>query len=363
MQELIRKFNLAWHGAVFHTNGRQLPKISNRLTSCNGYFLQLPRKGGGHVAVKVHERKDSIFTIDLISETTLIVRNTSSGEEFHGQLVMDSKPHSIISGQMNDVYATSLFGCEFALTKGQCRFCASSPFEGMKFDVNSFRQAMEEVVSRPSGKSCLIINSGSFVDPLATSYELMSSYVQVAKQFGFSKIHIELMPSAGYGEAEIARLAERMWTAGVTSLQVNLEIWDTKNRKRFMPLKSRIDVQTYMRWFHILGKVFPKGKIYSVLLGNLNTSEGLNRAVDALLNVGVVPSIEILRRMTSIWNSIEYLPTPHEELWEKLLFLSQTIATSDVLSLSDIEGCAACGGCNFLMDIIGHTKLKASRSL
>lgn len=355
VSEILKtKLKLAWEGISFENFENRPTMTSNRLTSCNGYFLQLCGNGN-YVNVKTQPRQNSSY---LLKKDNKIFCTKQRNDNHLGQLI-DIQQNScaqIISKQFNDVFATSVFGCELSSTNNQCKFCNASTYEGYKYTTKQFSEALTIASNESSPPKSIIINSGSFVDPNKTSFDHLESYVRVAKEHGLERVHVELMPTVNYSEKEIVGLAKKMVNSGVSSVQMNIEIWDEDFRKNLMPYKGKIERKTYLEWFSILTKIFPKNKIYSVIIANLNSANGLQKATEALVEVGVIPSIEILRRITNFSKQFGEYPMSIDELWN-VLCETYTLAVNELnLNISELEGCAECGGCNFVSDFVEFAK-------
>lgn len=320
-----------------------LIETNSRATVCNGLFLKYNEKNL-ETSVKVRiNPKSEYFLVNRNRKLKLL---DQQGKIFLEDLeiIKSNIKSKIFTEQLSGIIATSLYGCQLANIGKQCKFCSSQKYKGLKFSKKEFKRELEDILKKEN-INALTINGGSFPDLKYKGYELMSDYVKIAKETEIKEINIELMPNPEIKTQELKKFFKRIKKEGVTSIQFNIEIWDLEKRKRLMPYKGLIPIQTYLDYIKEGSNYLGEGKISSVLLTGLNSSEDLLKGSKRILKNRGIPSLEVFRALPN--TELENFQTNYN--LEEILNLTETIKKKINLKFKDktiFEGCVKCGGCS-----------------
>lgn len=327
-----------------------------RATVCNGVPMVLDNR----MPVKAKLSEDSSLYIKETGNGLVL----ESGKEIYTISVIETpdwmddyleggkQVREILKAEFNGTISTTLFGCELKSRGDGCKFCSSKPFGGANYTVEEFKEALEKALeANPS--YYLILNSGSLVE-MDKWKSLTTPYIEAAKEAGIKKVSLEMMPFEELEGAEMTEFLEELKDYGVTSVQLNLEIWDKSLRKIFMPYKGTIEREEYLEYLEKSLEVFGPGKASTVLLVGIENKDSLEEGVDAVLRCGGIPSVEVFRPLKS--TPLENIQPAYSdgEAAELLMYLNRKILKqlSQDSVLENVEGCMKCGGCPILPDLL-----------
>jgi hypothetical protein len=328
-----------------------LSRTSGRVSSCNGIWLDLEDRTGKKERVKVSMKSNPPSRYNLVStgcndSYKIIVGAGRLDIELPVKVGIPQRIplDSMFMYELSGMLAVSLWGCELKNENQQCSFCSSAPYTGPKATVTEFKQELDTVLSIVNTRA-ITVNAGSRVSQTDKGFSQMFPYIEVLRDSGFNEVNVELMPP---DTEDNIQLYQQGKDAGITSLQLNMEIWGSR-RQELMPYKSRITKQQYLDAIQTATSVFGVGKVSSVLLAGLQNTEELREGAEAIISVGGMPSIEVFRalpgtQMKSYNPQIDYqaVISLAKEVKQQL----QKLYGSNVFD--SLEGCMRCGGCNFL---------------
>jgi hypothetical protein len=327
--ELIKKgINLKLYRDSFQ-------QTTTRASVCNGIFLKY--NGQNYLKTRINN-KSNYYLINR-NKKLQIIDNTGNLFLEKVNLIQSEINSKIFTEQLSGIIATNLYGCQLKNENKSCKFCSSDKYSGAKFNTKKFENELERILKKKNISS-MTINGGSFPNLRYKGYELMQDYVKIVNKKGIKKINLELMPNQNLKKEEIQEFFKTIKKDGVTSVQVNLEIWDKEKRKKIMPYKGLIPREKYLEYLKEGSSILGEGKLSSVLLIGLNhEKELLEGSLEIIKNKGI-PSIEIFRPLpnTELENlSINYKIKEIEKITKKI---------TKKINFSNLEGCLKCGGCS-----------------
>ncbi|MCK5023651.1 MAG: hypothetical protein KAS04_05745, partial [Candidatus Aenigmarchaeota archaeon] len=202
---------------------------------------------------------------------------------------------SIIKDEFGDTVATTLFGCELKNIDKGCKFCSSPKYSVPFFSPEELKESLE--ISSSNENIGLIINTGSLIqgeNGRITGKEFYSKikpYIKVANMKSVKWVNLETMPSYD-SKSQIRDLVNEMCDDGITSLQLNLELWDNNLRKVFMPYKGEIPKEFYYNLMDEWARKTGEWRTSSVLLAGIEKTESTRKGISELMKRGCIPSVE-----------------------------------------------------------------------
>jgi len=131
---------------------------------------------------------------------------------------------------------------------------------------------------------------------------------------------------------------------GVGSMIMSLEIWDDERRAVLCPGKSYISKSHYIDAWRYVVQALGRGKISSVLLVGLESVESTKAGIDALCEMGVVPTLIPFRPydQTAVPILVKVRHEDYLEVSRHNIFAMEKHG----ISPNQQVGCTECGGCS-----------------
>ncbi len=141
---------------------------------------------------------------------------------------------------------------------------------------------------------------------------------------------------------------QRMWTAGIDTLGMHLEVVTPELRQRVMPGKASVPIDRYLQAFEASVKVFGRGQVSTYILAGLgDTPEAILSMSDQLLALGVYPFVVPFVPISG--TPLEDHPAPSSAFMQPLLERLGAMVSAAGLRSADIKaGCGKCGACSSL---------------
>ena len=180
-------------------------------------------------------------------------------------------------------------GCHF-----HCYFCSVSRTNYRKMDLDvldrSFQWALKDEYA--SFRHALI--SGGTPKEEQADYDYIDQvYAHFPRNYPDMEWDIMLSPRSKNPEVH-NRQAYRDYLSflkdcGISSLSVNLELWNDAKSKTYMEGKHRIGQSSYLTFIEEAVQVFGKGMVRSSLIVGLEDKEDTLNGVKALCTIGCIP--------------------------------------------------------------------------
>ena len=140
----------------------------------------------------------------------------------------------------------------------------------------------------------------------------------------------------------------RLYSAGVDSLGMHLEAWNTGVRRRIMPGKAELPVAFYLEAFAAAVAVFGHGQVSTYLLAGLGDSvQDLLEASRRLIEIGVYPFVVPFVPVSG--TPLANYPPPSAEFMRSVLQpLGGWLREAGMTSATVKAGCAKCAACSTL---------------
>jgi radical SAM protein (TIGR04043 family) len=147
--------------------------------------------------------------------------------------------------------------------------------------------------------------------------------------------------------ADLAWL-DRMAESGVDSLGMHLEAVTHDVRRKIMPGKAEVAVETYMRAFTRAVSIFGRGQVSTYILAGLgDTVEAIIEASRKLIALGVYPFVVPFVPISG--TPLEHHGAPEPAFLEAVLSqVAELLAQGGLDSKQVKAGCVKCGACSSL---------------
>jgi radical SAM enzyme (TIGR01210 family) len=138
--------------------------------------------------------------------------------------------------------------------------------------------------------------------------------------------------------------------SGISSLIMNLEIFDDDLRKNICPCKFTITKDRYFEAFKEAVEIFGKGQVSSVLLVGIQPTEDLIQAASRMTKLGVIPVIMPFQPLSNS-SMMDYSVTDVDEYLEVSSRVSKMIIDNNLTNFISI-GCTKCGACSLEKNLL-----------
>jgi hypothetical protein len=245
------------------------------------------------------------------------------------------RPHSD-----NLLFCVPVKKCVFETLNKKCKFCTFSENK-LVYNFNNLdliRKAFKIIFSKTDNyKEVAIGGATPNLGDFGASY--FSKVVKIIKELQPEvKISLEIIPPSN-----LEKLHE-LFSSGVDSIIMNLEIFDDEIRRRICPGKSIVSKSHYFKAYKNALNIFGKNKVSSVLIVGLESKKSTIRGVKELLKIGVTPTLIPFKPYDSC--QLNILPPTQPEYYLSIYKdVILQVKKSGVNPLEDI-GCTYCGGCS-----------------
>jgi biotin synthase-related radical SAM superfamily protein len=226
--------------------------------------------------------------------------------------------------------------CYFAKGEG-CRFCSLATLQNKaRFSAQLVADAALCALEHNS-KYELALSGGTpdAPDKGANYFAEIAALVAKKKRMAISA---ELVPP------DDNFYLDRLHDAGVTSVIMNIELWDGRLRQMFCPGKARVPIERYLQAIEYAAKVFGPGQVASVLIAGLQGAEVLLEGAQAVIELGCIPTVIPFKPFDAC--AMAAFPKTNPE---DILRIHREV--SDILIQKGLnptlqKGCTGCGGCS-----------------
>jgi hypothetical protein len=204
---------------------------------------------------------------------------------YHGQLGADGRPlNNYVFTHADRVRLSPIQGCGMT-----CKFC-NIPYEdryGTK-SVDAMLAALRRALGDDVQPGRHVLISGG-TPKLQDHDYLRSVYASVLESFPEVDIDVMMVPVAGL--LDVRELALQ----GVHQLSINIEIFDDTASRKLMPQKYRQGVENYLDFIADAAVVLGPGRVRSMLMVGLESTESTLSGVRAIIERGGVPVLSPFR--------------------------------------------------------------------
>lgn len=293
--------------------------------------------GAGGAVALADLAQQTLATVDMPREPAFYDLHTADGIPYRSIALLHGR----------DVLATTLQQTciRFRDRRDSCQFCAieQSIAEGRTIVRKSPEQVAEvaEAAVRLDGVQQLVMTTGT-PNSEDRGARLMADTAAAVKRRVALPIQAQCEPP------EDPIWYERMHEAGVDSLGMHLEVVEPEVRRRILPGKSELSLETYYEAFAKAVAVFGRGQVSTYLLAGLGDSAAsLIQCSEQLISLGVYPFVVPFVPISG--TPLEHHPAPSTDFMvEVYSAIASQLRQSDIRSEAMAAGCAKCGACSAL---------------
>ncbi len=244
------------------------------------------------------------------------------------------------------VLATSLTNfCEYKKKGKGCQFCAMG-YEidkpGIK-SVDNIKTALRELLKENINITEVNLNSGTLIED-RKNIKLYLNVIKGIREITDLPIYAQICPPKDL--AFINELKE----AGLTSISFNMEIYDDKIRKKFMPIKGVIPKENYYKAMTRALDILGQGQVSSWLIAGLESPESSIAGIKHIASLGAIPFVTVFRPL--IGSEFEDDDPPDPESIAPVFDVLGTALAEMKFNPEKTSGCVKCNCCSALTEVI-----------
>jgi biotin synthase-related radical SAM superfamily protein len=292
---------------------------------------------------------DGKYFVKKIEECNLLIQLNyiSAPEWYMNSISTDRHAGDYLLQEGTSTLITSITGsCQYADKGTACAFCAISnnnlSIENDNVRKSYILRSIDNAFENGTERFASInLTGGNFFsdDRGMSNYFPFVEYIRNKSNI---PICLEVSPPKSLD------IIDECIKKGVSAFMMNLEIWDEKLRKLFMPAKSLIKRDEYLLVLEHAVKLLGKGNVSSVLIVGLEHETSVLEAIAELIKIGVIPSIMPFRPNNGAVLERFQLPSP--EIVMKLTKEVAKMLKENGFSMNNLPGCIGCGACTAEQD-------------
>ena len=252
--------------------------------------------------------------------------------------------HEVFNVHGNNVLALSNYeGCSYVNKGKKCKFCSFTPYE---FPYKGLSSRIDDIIEtlncafEYNNHYSIALSEGTKTGNDRGAFFFSKVSRAITDTFGNKKISVELAPPSDNV------YIDNMINNGVTSIIMNIELFDDNVRRNICPGKSEIPLEHYYKSLSYAVEKLGIGNVSSVLIAGIEPIQNTIKCAKELLQLGVIPTI------------IPFKPYDDCELRDKKVTepcILQTIydeLAKEIVKLKfprvNSHSCIACGACNMI---------------
>jgi len=268
---------------------------------------------------------------------------------WYGQNVGDFEITRIFTAH-NRQLATAIYeDCALFSTGEQCRFCvinrslSEKPPALVKKSAELVLAALDRI---PSESYDGLTMNGGMTFGSGRGMEILVPVIKAIRQrYPSLPIAVEMTPPSDL------TWIDRITDAGVSSLMMNLELWDAELRTRLLPGKDKYcPREQYLRAFERALVLLGPGRVSTCFVVGTESVETLKEGIAAVVRLGVIPSPLAGRYFEDI-PDYPFVPDVDWRIFLEVLEFAAQELRKRGLSSTDSAGCVACRMCDLIKDI------------
>ena len=230
--------------------------------------------------------------------------------------------------------------CCYDTPELKCQFCSLNPKTQIPIDPEELCKGIKILTDKYPDYT-LNFSGGTFGSPDAMA-EYWIELALAIRKFSNCPIAVEFAPPQNLS------LLEKMKSAGINVVIMNIEIVSEELRKKILPGKSEITLEHYHKAFKKAVELFGFGQVSSVMIGGLQPWEDIITECEKLTAMGVFPTIMPFRPLDDCPLSSVSACNP-DELIEASEKLGELLRKHNLVPHRQ-PGCTECGGCSIEND-------------
>jgi len=241
-------------------------------------------------------------------------------------------------------------GCLYFNKGKPCKFCAigadSTDINSIETRKAMLKKALTLAACDPQIQNIHLTGGNTFDEDRGASgyFKFVQSIQEVNPSI---QIAVEIPPPQANVQKDIFN---RLKTAGIDSVIINIEFWDDSIREELMPIKGFIPKDEYISAFCEALDSFGKNKVSSGLMVGIEPLERTKEAVDFLTGLDVV--VELYPFKPNDRSQMECNPIcPTDRIIEMSIYANSMMQRHG-LHPENCSGCVKCGACGITQELI-----------
>lgn len=271
------------------------------------------------------KEKVKICKVDVIQSPSYALQNKKLD---NGILISD-----LVNLHGDRLRIQPIMGCA-----NRCKFCDLNCY---KYHLNSIENldSAVKLVQKESKFRHILISGGAPFDTQKDYDYLNSVYKYFGENYGEEyPIDIMMVPRGLYvnddSDASYEEFLLKLKEWNISSMAINLELYNDKLREKLIPQKNFIGKERYINFIKLAVKIFGKGTVRSCIIIGLERLEDSLKAVELLSSVGCMPVLSPYVPMD------EKDKVPTSEFMEEVL-----IKASEIVKKYNVELGPKCDFC------------------
>ncbi|MDY6853488.1 MAG: radical SAM protein [Thermodesulfobacteriota bacterium] len=232
------------------------------------------------------------------------------------------------------ILASSLTNfCDLKQKGDGCKFCALGNDMSRQHYKNPEHiiQVLEKLQSLGISYREVNLNSGTLVDE-EKGFSIFLKAIRAIRSVTKVPIYAQICPP------QKKYLLDDLRNAGLTTISLNLEIYDQERRMKIMPAKSHHEREYYFEVLKYAIDLFGPNQVSSWLIAGLEPPESTISGLYRIAQIGAIPFVTVFRPLKGSELADKSPPNP------KSIFPIFK-ALRDVLNETGLNPCASKGGC------------------
>lgn len=183
-----------------------------------------------------------------------------------------------------------IHGCSF-----HCQFCTCNVQKYLEISIDKLNLAVKIALNDINNKPRHVLISGGTLRENSETYKYINEvYKFFPNEYDKYEFDVMLSPRGFHcqtsDEKEYSDFIQYLHDeCKISTLSVNLELYNEIYRKQFIPEKYEIGKENYFRFIKKAVSVFGHGKIRSSIIAGIETEEDTLLGVEAICEIGCIP--------------------------------------------------------------------------
>jgi biotin synthase-related radical SAM superfamily protein len=241
------------------------------------------------------------------------------------------------------ILASSLTNfCNLKQQGNGCKFCAL----GNDMSRQHYKkpehiiQVLEDFQSLGISYKEVNLNSGTILDE-EKGFSIFLKAIEAIRSVTQVPIYAQICPPQN------RHLLDDLRNAGLTTISLNLEIYDQERRREIMPAKSRYDREHYFDALRYAIDLFGSNQVSSWLIAGLEPPESTIAGLRRIAETGAIPFVTVFRPLKGSELADELPPNP-ESVFPIFKALRDVLDETGLNPRASKGGCVLCNCCNLL---------------
>lgn len=299
--------------------------------TCSGVMLKI---GGNHSKIQteclddIYLNKREYVTASINENSKFILSTDKNGsfliKDRNGQVItndigisrpmLGQKEDSCVAIHGDRIRVSLITGCS-----GDCKFCGLNKLKYVQNDFEKIKTEIDKILSLKGNITRLFITGGNPKEAdLKSTLLVVKKLINEYSPRGISKYDFMFAPRGidkyfyeCNQKQEYVLFLNKIKKMGVTTVAIDLEMYNNKLLSKYAPFKNKIGRDNYLFMLAEAVKVFGKGNVRSNIMVGIEPLKDTIDAVESLAEIGAEPCL-------SPYEPYEQLPEIKKPSWKFL---------------------------------------------